>query len=70
MKGSSVADEARVTQQDVSAVARLTNLDLPDDRRDQLVTTLSAYLENMDRLRQIDICDSEPPAITYENEAC
>jgi len=70
MKGSSVADEARVTQQDVSAVARLTNLDLPDDRRDQLVTTLSAYLENMDRLRQIDIGDSEPPAITYENEAC
>lgn len=69
MKGSNVADEARVKQQDVSAVARLTNLDLPDDRRDQLVTTLSAYLENMERLRQLDTGDSEPPAITYENEA-
>ncbi|MDQ3548853.1 MAG: hypothetical protein M3439_08535 [Chloroflexota bacterium] len=64
-----MADEARVTQEDVRAITRLASLNLSVDRRGQLVTTLSAYLENMDRLRQLDVGDYEPPAITYEREA-
>ncbi len=64
-----MADEGRLPRNDVRSLARLANLDLPDDRLDQLVTTLSAYLESLERLRQIEIGDSEPPAITYESEA-
>ncbi|HYI15780.1 MAG TPA: hypothetical protein VEX37_10350 [Thermomicrobiales bacterium] len=64
-----MADRARVAHDDVRSLARATNLDLTDDRIDQLVTTLSAYLESLERLRQIDVNDSEPPAITYESEA-
>jgi Asp-tRNA(Asn)/Glu-tRNA(Gln) amidotransferase C subunit len=64
-----MADRAQVGHDDVRSLARAANLDLPDDRIDQLVTTLSAYLESLDRLRQIDVGDSEPPAITYESAA-
>ena len=64
-----MADGKRLTHDDVRSLARLANLDLPDDRLDQLVTTLSAYLDNLERLRQIGVSDSEPPAITYESEA-
>lgn len=64
-----MADDTRVSRDAVRSVARLANLDLPDDRLDQLVTTLSAYLESLDRLREIDPGDCEPPAITYEGEA-
>ena len=63
-----MADEAPVSRDAIQTAARLANLDLPDDRLDQLVTTLSSYLEHLDRLREIDIRDSEPPAITYESE--
>jgi Asp-tRNA(Asn)/Glu-tRNA(Gln) amidotransferase C subunit len=64
-----MADEARLPRDDVRSLARLANLALPDDRLDQLVTTLSSYLDNLERLRQIETGDSEPPAITYESEA-
>ena len=64
-----MTDAARLPKDDVRAVVRLANLDLPDDRLDQLVTTVSAYLDNLDRLRQVEMGDSEPPAITYESEA-
>ena len=62
-------DDARLSRDDVRSLARLANLDLPDDRLDQLVTTLSSYLAALDRLRQIEPGNSEPPAITYESEA-
>lgn len=62
-------ERTRLSNDDVDVVARLANLDLPESRRDQLVTTLSAYLENLDRLRTVDPGDREPPAITYESEA-
>ena len=64
-----MADGTRATREDVVVVARLANLELPDDRRDQLVTTLSAFLEQLERLGQVDPGDREPPAITYESEA-
>jgi Asp-tRNA(Asn)/Glu-tRNA(Gln) amidotransferase C subunit len=64
-----MADDVHVSRDAVRSVARLANLDLPNDRLDQLVTTLSAYLKHLDRLREIDIRDSEPPAITFESEA-
>jgi Asp-tRNA(Asn)/Glu-tRNA(Gln) amidotransferase C subunit len=64
-----MADDARVSRDPVRSVARLVNLDLPDDRLDQLVTTLSAYLDHLDRLREIDSGECEPPAITYASEA-
>lgn len=63
-----MAEPTRVSREDVDVVARLANLELPDDRRDQLMTTLSAYLEHLDRLRQLGPGECEPPAITYESE--
>lgn len=69
MKGRTMADETHLSREDVRSVARLTELDLPDSRLDQLVTTLSAHRELMKRLREIDPGDCEPPAITYESEA-
>ena len=64
-----MAHDARLSNDDVRSLARLANLDLPDDRLDQLVTTMSAYLASLERLHQIETGDSEPPAITYESEA-
>ena len=64
-----MADDARMSRDDVRSLARLANLDLPDDRLDQLMTTMSAYLESLERLHQIGTGDSEPPAITYESES-
>lgn len=46
----------------------MIDLELPDNRLDQLVTTLGAYLENLERLRMLNSGDCEPPAITYERE--
>ncbi len=64
-----MADESRMSHDVVRSLAHTMNLDLPDNRLDQLVTTLSAYLDNLERLRQIEAGNSEPPAITYESEA-
>lgn len=64
-----MADNTRLSREDVRSVARAAKLDLPEDRLDQLVTTLSAHLESLERLRQLDPGDCEPPAITYESEA-
>ena len=63
-----MTDAARLSKDDVRAATRLANLNLPDDRLDQLVTTVSAYLDNLDRLRQVETGDSEPPVITFESE--
>ena len=65
---SSMPEPPRLAREDVRATARLVGLDLLDDRLDQLVGTLSAYLANLDRLRAVDTGDHEPPAITYERE--
>ena len=64
-----MAEDARLSRDDVRSLTRLTNLDLPDNRLDQLATTLSAYLGALERLHQIEAGDSEPPAITFESEA-
>lgn len=64
-----MADAIRLSRDDVRALARAAAVDLPNDRLNQLVTTLSAYLDNLDRLRRIDPGNAEPPAITYESEA-
>ncbi len=64
-----MADQPLVSKESVRAASRLVDLDLPDDRLDQLVTTLAAYLENLERLRTLNPGDCEPPAITYESEA-
>jgi Asp-tRNA(Asn)/Glu-tRNA(Gln) amidotransferase C subunit len=64
-----MADDARLSRDDVRSLARLANLDLPDNRLDQLVTTMSAYLASLERLHQIEAGGTEPPAITYESEA-
>ncbi|MGH9176884.1 MAG: hypothetical protein ACRD1H_21120 [Vicinamibacterales bacterium] len=64
-----MSDASPRSREDIRAAARLTGLDLPDDRLDQLVGTLSAYLANLNRLRAVDVGESEPPAITYEREA-
>jgi Asp-tRNA(Asn)/Glu-tRNA(Gln) amidotransferase C subunit len=62
-------DEAtRATRDDVRTLARQANLDLPDDRLEQLAKSFSAYLVHLNRLHQIEVGDSEPPAITYEDE--
>jgi Asp-tRNA(Asn)/Glu-tRNA(Gln) amidotransferase C subunit len=63
-----MAEDARLSRDDVRSLARLTNLDLPDNRLDQLVTTMSAYLASLELLHQIEKGDSEPPVITYESE--
>jgi Asp-tRNA(Asn)/Glu-tRNA(Gln) amidotransferase C subunit len=63
-----MAEDARPSRDDVRSLARLTNLDLPDNRLDQLVTTMSAYLASLELLHQIEKGDSEPPVITYESE--
>jgi Asp-tRNA(Asn)/Glu-tRNA(Gln) amidotransferase C subunit len=63
-----MAEDARPSRDDVRSLAGLTNLDLPDNRLDQLVTTMSAYLASLELLHQIEKGDSEPPVITYESE--
>ena len=64
-----MADNQRLTRDEALLLARLANLDLPEDRLDQLTSTLSAYLDNLDLLWTVDAGDHEPPAITYESEA-
>jgi Asp-tRNA(Asn)/Glu-tRNA(Gln) amidotransferase C subunit len=63
-----MANDNPLAREDVQSLARLANLDLPDNRLDQLQTTLATYLENLARLRTVDSSDAEPPAITYESE--
>jgi hypothetical protein len=64
-----MANDARLSREDVETTARLANLDLPDKRLDQLQTTFGLYRENLARLRMVGASDAEPPAITYESEA-
>ena len=63
-----MAESARVTPDEIATVARLANLNLPPDRRDQLATTYAAFLDNLERLWELDPGDRDPPAITYESE--
>jgi hypothetical protein len=64
-----MSDLPQPSREEVRAAARLTELELPDDRLDQLVRTFTAYLANLERLRALSPGASEPPAITYESEA-
>lgn len=57
-----------VTEEEAATLAKLVGLPLPKERRVQLARTLSTYRANFERLRQIDLGESEPPAITYDSE--
>lgn len=63
-----MADLARLSHEDVRSVARMAHLSLLENRLDQLTTTLSAYLDLLERLRHIEPGECEPPAMTYESE--
>lgn len=58
----------KVSRDEVDAIIRMVDLTLGEERLDQLVTTLSGFLGNLERLRAIDPKDSEPPTITYGGE--
>jgi Asp-tRNA(Asn)/Glu-tRNA(Gln) amidotransferase C subunit len=57
-----------LTVEDVRAISELTGLPLTEIREEQLVRTLSGFLEKFERMSEIDVQDAEPPTITYEAE--
>jgi aspartyl-tRNA(Asn)/glutamyl-tRNA(Gln) amidotransferase subunit C len=52
----------KVTDQDVTYVADLANLELTAEERTRMVRDLNSILEHVDRLQQLDTSDVEPMA--------
>ena len=52
----------KVTEQDVSYVADLANLELTDDERTRMLRDLNSILEHVDQLQQLDTSNVEPMA--------
>jgi aspartyl-tRNA(Asn)/glutamyl-tRNA(Gln) amidotransferase subunit C len=52
----------KVTEQDVSYVADLANLDLTEDERRGMLRDLNSILEYIDRLNELDTSDVPPMA--------
>jgi aspartyl-tRNA(Asn)/glutamyl-tRNA(Gln) amidotransferase subunit C len=52
----------KVTEQDVSYVADLANLELTPEERTRMVRDLNSILEHVDRLQQLDTSNVEPMA--------
>ena len=52
----------KVTEQDVSYVADLANLELSPEERTRMVRDLNSILDHVDRLQQLDTNDVEPMA--------
>ena len=52
----------KVTERDVTYVAELANLELTDAERARLVSDLSAILDYVDRLNELDTSNVEPMA--------
>jgi aspartyl-tRNA(Asn)/glutamyl-tRNA(Gln) amidotransferase subunit C len=59
----------KVSEQDVSYVADLANLELTDDERTRMVRDLNSILEHIDRLNQLDTSDVEPMAQVFSAPA-
>ena len=52
----------KVTEQDVTYVADLANLELTAEERTRMVRDLNSILEHVDRLQQLDTSNVEPMA--------
>jgi aspartyl-tRNA(Asn)/glutamyl-tRNA(Gln) amidotransferase subunit C len=52
----------KVTDKDVSYVADLANLELPDDERSRMVRDLNSILDYVDRLNELNTDSVEPMA--------
>src|SRR5215469_13464051 len=52
----------RITDNDVTYVANLANLDLTSDERERMVRDLNSILEYIDRLNQLDTANVPPMA--------
>jgi aspartyl-tRNA(Asn)/glutamyl-tRNA(Gln) amidotransferase subunit C len=56
----------KVTEQDVSYVADLANLELTEAERTRMVKDLNSILEHVELLNQLDTTDVEPMAQTSD----
>jgi aspartyl/glutamyl-tRNA(Asn/Gln) amidotransferase C subunit len=66
--GKRVSEERRVSPDNIQTISELARLPLTEARTEQLVRTLSGFLEKFERMNEIDVQDAEPPTITYETE--
>jgi Asp-tRNA(Asn)/Glu-tRNA(Gln) amidotransferase C subunit len=63
-----MAESSQVTREQVEAIARAAQLDLPDDRLDQLVRMYNHFLDGFAKIREIDTGDREPPTLVPREE--
>lgn len=61
-------EPVKLTEEQVSAMAEAVNLKLPPDRLAQLTERFSAFLNDFEAARSIDVGDREPATITFEEQ--
>jgi len=50
----------KISESDVEYVARLANLDIPDDEKTELANQLSRIVEHVEQLNQLDVANVVP----------
>jgi Asp-tRNA(Asn)/Glu-tRNA(Gln) amidotransferase C subunit len=55
-------------REQVQALARMNDLDLPPERLDALTRAFSEMMERFRHVRDIDTGESEPPTISYDDQ--
>jgi Asp-tRNA(Asn)/Glu-tRNA(Gln) amidotransferase C subunit len=59
---------ARVSAEQVRAIAEAVRLELPTERVEALVDSLSAFLAGFEQVRALDVGDREPATLTFAGE--
>ena len=58
----------QVSAEQVRAMAEAVQLELPPERVEALVDSLSAFLAGFEKLRALDVGDREPATLSYAEE--
>ncbi len=58
----------KVSAEQVRAMAEAVQLELPRERVEALVDSLSAFLAGFEKLRALDVGDREPATLNYAEE--
>jgi Asp-tRNA(Asn)/Glu-tRNA(Gln) amidotransferase C subunit len=65
MGGVLMTGETRLSPEQVRAMAQAVDLELPPERLEQLVRTMSEFLDGFARVRALDVGDREPPTLSF-----
>jgi len=64
-----MSDDAAITRESISAMAKIVHLDLPEDRLETLVKMYAHFDEGFVKIREIETGNTEPTTLIPRQEA-